>query len=342
MIERMEGQTLKRDVLRKSPGKVYLRPEEEPEKEEAEEAPGEALDQYFARAADWRKYGEKASEYLENRRKNIASKARGERPEPSREAAVADARQLGYLKASADLVADRPAWTIRRIRIDDVLLGDDFPPQQLEAKEVSSHPELNDRRPTAFSLTPAGGGAPLVKIVLRYDRPDAANALTANIENIALGSGIDTSDSFPVNIQGGRADLQADGTFTTAALAIPFSVRVHDLQAEVKPGQQVLGMDAETAREVMDSLEQLDVEGSVTGPLALPRLEIDYEKLSAEIREALVAAGKKELSRRANEEMDKARDELEAKAGEELDKAIQSEEAEEIKSKAGDALKKLF
>ena len=40
--------------------------------------------------------------------------------------------------------------------------------------------------------------------------------------------------------------------------------------------------------------------------------------------------------------MDKAKDELKKQAGAELDKAMQSEEAEEIKSKAGDALKKLF
>ena len=37
-----------------------------------------------------------------------------------------------------------------------------------------------------------------------------------------------------------------------------------------------------------------------------PRVRIDYDKLTANMKNALVAAGKKELASRANAEMDKS------------------------------------
>jgi hypothetical protein len=80
----------------------------------------------------------------------------------------------------------------------------------------------------------------------------------------------------------------------------------------------------------------------LTGRPASPRVRIDYKKLSANIKEALAAAGKKELARRADAEMDKAKAKLEEKAGEELDKALESDEVQDLKDKAGDSLKKLF
>ncbi len=344
VIERMAGDTLKRDVLRKSPGAVYVKEDKETAREtEAvkEKAPGKSLDDYLANAQNWKKYGEKALEYLENRKENIKSAKKGEKPKASKEAAVADARNLGYLKASADLVADRPSWTIRRLEIDNVLLGGDYPAQTFFATDLSSHPEMAGK-PTILSMKPVDGTKPTAKFVLRFDDPDAQHALTANLEGIAMGAAVETSDSFPVDINDGTADIKADGTFSAAAIQIPFTITVHDLKAHVEKGQTVMGMDAETATEVFNSIEQLVIDGTLEGTLTSPRVKIDYDKLSANMKEALVAAGKKELSNRANAEMDQAKDTAKAKAGEELDKAMQSEEAEEVKTKAKDALKKLF
>ena len=64
------------------------------------------------------------------------------------------------------LVANRPAWTIRRIEINNVLLlGGDYPAQTLHAAEVSSHPELN-RKPTTLVMMPVDGIKPTAKLVL--------------------------------------------------------------------------------------------------------------------------------------------------------------------------------
>lgn len=345
VIELMAGETLKHDVPRKSPGEVYIKEKKEKAADKetaAEKALGKPLDAYFAQAQNWRKYSEKAREYLANRRESIKAAAQGEQPQASKEAAVADARKLGYLNAAADLVADRPAWTIRQLRIDQVLLGGDLPVQTLQAKEISSHPELNNGKPTSFTLTPVDSVIPMAKLVLRFDKPDAQHALSLNLEEIAMGDAIETSDSFPVDINDGTADFKADGTFSTDALLIPFTVTVHNLKADVEPGQTLMGMDAATATEVLNSISQLVIDGSLEGSLIAPRVKIDYDKLTANMKEALIAAGKKELSNRANAEMEKAKDELKNQAAEELENVMQSEEAEEVKSQAKDALKKLF
>lgn len=337
VIELMAGSTLKRDVLRDKPGKVYAKAEEEKDEEAEAEKDGKALGDYLAKARKWEGYGSKAREYLQKRKENANAIANGEKPVASKETAVADAKALGYLKAAADLVADRPTWTIRRLEIRNVQLGENHPPYLFSGTQLSSHPELNGK-PTILSMKPAASNKPTGKLVLRFDSPDAQHALSMNFKGVPLGDAVETSDSFPVKIKDGKADIRADGNFSIDKLQIPFTVTVHDLKADVEEGQTVMGMDSETATEVFSSIEQLDIDGTLAGSLDSPRVKIDYDKLTANIKNALVAAGKKELANRASAELDKAKEQ----ATEELDKALQSEEAEEVKSKAKDALKKLF
>jgi len=341
VIELMAGDTLKRDVLRDKPGKVYIKTEEEKDEEAEAEKDGKALGDYLAKARKWEDYGSKAREYLQKRKENAKAIANGEKPVASKETAVADAKVLGYLKAAADLVADRPAWTIRRLEIRNVQLGEDSPAYLFSGAQLSSHPELNGK-PTILSMKPTDSTEPTGKLVLRFDSPDAQHALTMNFKGVPLGDAVETSESFPVNIKDGKADIKADGNFSIDKLQIPFTVTVHDLKADVAEGETVMGMDSKTATEVFSSIEQLDIDGTLTGSLDSPRVKIDYDKLTANIKNALVAAGKKELANRANAELDKAKEQAKEKATEELDKALQSEEAEEVKAKAKDALKKLF
>ncbi len=341
VIELMAGSTLKRDVLRDKPGKVYAKAEEEKDEEAEAEKDGKALGDYLAKARKWEGYGSKAREYLQKRKENAEAIANGEKPVASKETAVADAKALGYLKAAADLVADRPTWTIRRLEIRNVQLGENHPPYLFSGTQLSSHPELNGK-PTILSMKPAASNKPTGKLVLRFDSPDAQHALSMNFKGVPLGDAVETSDSFPVKIKDGKADIRADGNFSIDKLQIPFTVTVHDLKADVEEGQTVMGMDSETATEVFSSIEQLDIDGTLAGSLDSPRVKIDYDKLTANIKNALVAAGKKELANRASAELDKAKEQAKEQATEELDKALQSEEAEEVKSKAKDALKKLF
>lgn len=103
-----------------------------------------------------------------------------------------------------------------------------------------------------------------------------------------------------------------------------------------------MGMDSATATEVLSSMEQLEIDGSLAGTLLTPRVKIDYDKLTANMKNALVAAGKKELANRANAEMDKATEELKEQAGEEINQLLGGEEGESTQDKAKSTLKKLF
>lgn len=339
-IELLAGSTLKRDTPRASPGAVYEKAKA-PEQEMGEEAAGNALGDYFAQAEKWKGYGEKAYEYLKKRRESGKAIAQGEAARPKKETAEIDAKKLGYLNASADLVADHPAWTIRKVEISDVELGNNLPKQLLVATEVSSHPEMNHKL-TRISLTSDGAVEPSAEIVLRFDNPNAYHAIQANLSDVAIGGILSASDSFPVDINDGQADIHLAGKFSEANIDIPFTFVVHDLKANVEEGKEIMGMDAATATEVFSSMDNFEIDGSLEGSFLSPRVQIDYDKLTANMKDALIAAGKKELSNRANAEMDKAKEELKQQAGAEINKALGGEEGESVQDKAKDALKKLF
>lgn len=340
VIDLMEGSTLKRNVPRQSPGAVYEQTKAE-KKAPQEDLPGKSLENYFAKARDWEAYGKKAYDYLKDRKAKGESAAKGQRPEASKEVALAKADRMGYLRAAADLVSDRPAWLVHELKMDNVLLGEGRPPQMLHATELCSHPELNGK-PTMAQMTPVGATDPSARLVLRFDNPDAQHAMTLNLADIPLGENIETSSSFPVDLTDGKADISADGLFSSDALGIPFSIVVHNLKAQVEDGQSLMGMDAATATEVLSSLEILEIDGTLEGSLLAPRVRIDYDKLTANMKSALMAAGKKELANRANAEMDKAKEELKGQAGEEINQLLGGEEGESTEDKAKSALKKLF
>ncbi len=340
-IDLLACSTLKRDVLRSSPGAVYEETKEPEEVEPAKNEPGKSLEDYFAKARDWEKYGKKAYDYLKTHKENAKSEMAEEKPAASKATALVSAEKLGYLKAFADLAADHPAWLIHKIRVEQVNLGNGFPEQVFIASEVSSHPELN-RKPTSFAMFPIGSSDASLKVVLRFDDPSALHAVDINLQGIPIGDAVETSDSFPVDIHDGTADIRASGRFSADDLAIPFTLLIHELKANVEDGEQVMGMDADTASEVFSSMEQLEINGALGGSLLLPRVSIDYEKLTANMKNALVSAGKKELSKRANAEMDKAKDELKKQAGEEVNKLLGGDEGESTGDKAKNALKKLF
>ncbi len=160
-------------------------------------------------------------------------------------------------------------------------------------------------------MTPVGGTDPTAKIVLRFDDPAAQHELAANMKNISIGDAIKTGDS--LTIEEGKADLSINGMFSADAIDAPFSILVHDLK---------------TNNDTLNALKQIKLPGKLYGSLLSPRVKVD---LGDNLKSAVVDAAK-----------EKAKEEAKKAANKELDKALQSEEAEEVKSKATDALKGLF
>lgn len=301
IIDLLSGSTLKHDIERASPGVVYVKEEKKAEPKTTEEKEGKSLDEYLAQAAKWKKYGEKAQKYLEKYLENAKAHQKNEAPKPSKEKAIAEAQKKGYLKAKANLVTDRPAWTIRKLEIANVHIGRDFPIQRLEGTELSSRPEIN-MQPSTLSLIPQNATEPTAKIVLRFDDTSAMHELIANIKNVEIGDSIKAGDA--LKIEGGKADIALDGTFSITALDMPFKLSIRDLKTDNK---------------TLNSLKELELPGKLYGTLIAPRVKID---LDDQLKDAVVDAAK-----------NKAKDEAKKAANKEINKALESDEAQELKNK---------
>ncbi|MBN2685374.1 MAG: hypothetical protein JXR40_08855 [Pontiellaceae bacterium] len=330
-IDLLSGSTVKRDVLREKPGALYPK-KEKPPKEPSDNELGKKLEDYFSKAENIEKYGRKLYEYLQKRTEK-------EEPEVDLEKARRLAQQTGYLKAAADLTNEHPAWLIHRIEIVDIDLGNSLPRQALVGTELTSNPRLNQKA-TELALEPykdgkAVDGEALAKVALRFDAPDTPHALEVHVKALNFGKHLETSDSFPISFQEGKVDISTEGTFSLDGIELPFTLLVHGMKADVEKGGKILGMDADLAGEVFASIEQLTIEGSLIGALYAPRVKVDVDKLTANLKQSLIAAGKAQLARRAGAMMDEYTEELHQKMDEEIDEAKQRLK-DELQDKIGE------
>jgi len=316
-IDLLAGSILKFDVERESPGKIYGPSAKEKKKAEDEkaaqedQAAGKTLDDYLAQAEKWKGYGEKVYDYLDKAGDVYTGEAYAkEKPKADKAAAVAEAKNVGYLKADADLVADRAKLTIRKIEIDQVELGSDYPVQKLEGSEVSSHPGLN-AQPTLLRLTPEDGTDPMAEVTLHFEGPALMHQLMANVKGIDIADTVKTGDS--LKIEEGKADLSLNGEFSTEKLDVPFTLLVRDLK---------------TDNSTINSLGKLEIPGQLYGTLLSPRVKVE---LDDNLKDAAVDAAKAKAKEEAKKEADK-----------QINKALESDEAKDLKNKASDSLKKFF
>ncbi len=341
-IDLLKGNDMQLDVQREKPGELYKKEITKATAPDEEVKPGEGknLEDYMEQAKSCKKYLKQAKQYLDKRKRNAEAIEKDEQPKQVKEEAVVNAKQVGYLKARADnLVTDRPTWLIRKVEIDNMTIAKEYQKQNIVATEVCSHPELN-KKSTTVVVTPVGSKTPLARVALRFDDPQSNHELLVDVQNMPLGDSVKMSEQIPLDIKDGKMDAKTSGEFSANELNLPFSIMVHDLKANVKEGESVLGMDHATAKEVFASLEQIEIVGSLEGSLLLPKVKIDHDRLLSSIKEALIKAGKKALANRANAEMDKAKTIIKEKAEEELD-TVKERLGSEIKGALGDSLKGL-
>lgn len=315
VIDTVSASGVRTGTERSSPGKLLRRPREERKEPEEVEEPQDSLAGYFEKAVTLRKYLGKLKRYLEQRK---AKKEEGVAKEAEKERLLDLAANQGYLALSAqNILARHPTWLIRSLSVDQLAFRENLPPQKLEAKELSSHPELHTR-PMELRLSPAAGGAPTVALELHFEKPEEPHKLQLNLQDIPVGDTIKLSQQAPVDVKEARADVRAQGTFSIQKVDILFALSVKDLKASLREGKSVLGLDPKTAAEVFQGLEELEISGALEGRLPIPRVRLDEKQILSSLKDALLKAGKRELAKRADEQLGKVREEITEKVREEV------------------------
>lgn len=333
------------DVERAKPARVYRKEKEEAEEAEKEE-PEDSLNRIFEKIEWVKEHLKKLKEYLERRKAEEEGEKEEEKAEEEKEGLMERGRNHGYLGLSAkNFAARHPTWLIRKIIVDGIAFAREGEPQKLEGSDLSSHPELH-QKPMELKLSSSKGDQTTALLALHFEAPDALHRFQVNFRDIALGDSIRLSHDAPLDVQEGKARINADGQFSAGKLDIPFTVVVENLKAKVREGRPVLGLDPKTAQEIFRVLEQIEITGLLTGSLESPRVQLDEKEILSSLKDALLKAGKEELARRANEQLEKWTEKLSEKAkealGEKLEERIPGKVKEILKDKVPKELDKLL
>ena len=318
VVDLLEASNVTMDAERDKPGKVYEKKTQD--EAEEEEEPKDAVTKYLEKAKDLKKHLKKVKEWLEKQRSK--EKGEEEKTDGDEKQQKEDLKELadtvGYLRLSAkNVLATRPTWVVRKVKVDGIVVAKGFEAHNLEAAELSSHPELNPNQMT-MTLTPTKGGPPTAALNFHFEKPNLMHQLKLSLQNVALGKGLKLTSDAPLDVQEGTADLGAEGKFSRDKIVLPFNLVVQNLKAKAQEGKSVLGLDPQTAQQVFGNLEELKIPGALEGSLTSPSLKLDHKAILGNLKEALLKAGKAELAKRAGEQLQRVTGQLEKALGDKI------------------------
>ncbi len=311
------------------------------------------LESYFQNAEQVRDYLGKIREWLPSGKDEAASE-----PESVPE------HYLEYLSAAARR-PPTPRLLIRKLVLDDVDLSiDELGMSRIECRNLSDAPSgVSD--PVVIGIESKQRKAS-VKLSCDYGRGGGAATADASFEDVDLAElQKKMKGNNPISFRGGTASAKISGTLTRETIDLAIAVTLKDMKADASGG--VCGLDSQVTSEAMKVLSNLETTIRLVGPTESPRLVFDSSALGASLRDALVAAGKAELARRADEllqgklsgdvpglegglktpSLEGGKDALGGLLGDEKkddpDKeATEKDKGEDVKSQAEDALGGLF
>ena len=319
VIDHLVIDGLAMDQERAAPGNVLRRPPAPPQ--EPAQLPEDSVWRYLERTDELEKYrdylrkardaAQKLKE-LKERRGESAAGTHADRKGALRETAANE----GYLRLAAEEVgASRPRCIVRRLDVENVSPGSGDNVYTVKARELSDRPEWH-ARPMIVEVSDTRGLA--AKATFHFETPDAPHELQLQIPEIAVGDAVKLTSAVPVSVDKAKADLQAQGTFSAEALDLAVTIHLTDLQVSKSGTSAALGMDADATRDIFSQLDELTIRAALTGTPENPRVRVEGDKILADVRDSLVAAGKKELAQRAGKELDRALGD--ALAGQDKDK----------------------
>ncbi len=307
---------LKTDTTRSQPGARVEKPTPEPPAPEPEpEALGPAdlpLGELFARREEILARLRQLRTVLIHV-KNTAARLKKDKGEPSQMEIAA----RGYRNIKAEYLLDKhPQLLVRRLAVKSLPLSIEGKEHlvSIEAKGLSSNPRTAPQDP---SLDIRSEELPLsAGLTLSFKDPSVPHKLQFAAEKLDVSRLQNLlSEKSRVRFEQGAARAEGSGSLSSDYIDLSINVQIDDLKLGLAGSKGILGLDAETSRAALDSISSLNTTFRLRGPLTSPVITLDHGQLLANFKDALLEAGKKELTNRVQRELDKA---ISEKLGEKL------------------------
>ena len=215
--------------LRETPGEVYPQPEPEPGP-----TPQDVLWDWFENPEKIREQIERArklKEWLEKIRQRIEARKKDVPPPP-------DPNQPYLERNSDELLTQHPSVLIRRIRIDSIRIADDQTAYRLEARNVSSAPDLVSDSMVIRIGDIGRDGDELVlgrqfhiNLAFNFADPQTLHEADIRIPKVPLGEFFTLSDKSSIQIDKGLATLTSKGGFSARKLDLATTIQVRQFNA---------------------------------------------------------------------------------------------------------------
>lgn len=205
---------------------------------------------------------------------------------------------LEYLDAVATF-APTPRLIIRKLVIDNVTIPvDGLGNSRIHCSNLSDVPSgLSD--PVIVELNSHEHKSSMT-LTSDYDRNGGLATLAASFVDFDLKRLQENlRRDNPVVFEGGSASATIEGTLTREVMDLALAVTAKDLKANASGG--IGSLDPQISKEAMKLLKHVETNMRLVGPTSSPRLVVDSDAFGQSMRDALVAAGKDELARRAGE-----------------------------------------
>jgi hypothetical protein len=265
------------------------------------------LDDYLEDARVWRERLAQARQWMERLSGPADEEGEGD-GEGLEQALERRARELGYARVTADhLVRGAPRVVIGELQLkglEAMQVGGKL--IDVVGTNLSTQPYLLDAAPK-LSIRAQDGSMGFDVDLAGASKAGGTNAIDLVYKDLpgdAIGSRLKTKGGAP--LKGGTIDFQSKGTWSReGGIDLPLQVTLKGTTLTI-PGSGK-----------SEKIEKLELPLRVTGPMDDPRVLFRDEDL----KQALIAAGKKELANRLEGEIEKhVPDDLKKKAGGLLDK----------------------
>ncbi len=267
--------------------------EAEAEKEVEEKTP-QGWD--VAKLEDYLAQGKKALEWLEKIKPWLPERT-------AQQDAVQETpqRYLDYLTQRMDSLPNA------RVLAKEILLGQvELPDEQfgtstITLKNLSDAPAAL-KLPLELDIQSEAG--PHLQAALHFDDPNQPGKLIASFTAFDLAkmqAGLKSDND--LIFQQGQASGTVEGYVTKSGVDLTIQAQLSDLLAQADQG--LFGLDAQTTREILKVLDDLEVTLKIVGPLSGPSLAFDGDDLGEKLKAKLVEAGQEKAAEEINKVIEK-------------------------------------